>query len=462
MSDRLIWIWLSLACGQGSRVYNKLFASFDTLREIYDAPRERFEEIAGIPKETVDALCDKDTSRAENILTLCIKRHWGVLTYGDRAYPKRLKTLIDPPVVLYYRGRFIDLNDEVCIAVVGTRTMTEYGEAQAYRLSYAMAAGGAVIVSGMALGCDAMAANGALDAGRPTVAVLGCGIDVVYPRQHKLLSEHICRNGMLITEYPPGSEPAGAHFPVRNRIISGLSQGTVVVEAPAGSGALITARTALYQGRDIFAVPGELGNKNSEGCNDLIKNGARVVTSAEDVIGTYEFIYPHKIFVAAAEHAERKLSVEHGHNTAKARKIASRGDKTAEKKEEKREAREAREQKRIESKTYKNDLQLSKTAGAIVKSYSFADDRKEAETIREEAPNQIPNKEASAAKKANDVPITDAERAVLDAMGDAAVTPDELLGKGFSASDIMSSLTILEILGYVSSVPGGRYIKNNN
>ncbi len=457
MSDRLIWIWLSLACGQGSRVYNKLFASFDTLREIYDAPRERFEEIPGIPKEAVDALCDKDITRAENILALCIKRHWGVLTYGDRAYPKRLKTLIDPPVVLYYRGRFIDLNDEVCIAVVGTRTMTEYGEAQAYRLSYAMAAGGAVIVSGMALGCDAMAANGALDAGSPTVAVLGCGIDVVYPRQHKLLSEHICRSGMLITEYPPGSEPAGAHFPVRNRIISGLSQGTVVVEAPAGSGALITARTALYQGRDIFAVPGELGNKNSEGCNDLIKNGARVVTSAEDVIGTYEFIYPHKIFVAAAEHAERKLSVEHGHNTAKARKIASRSDKTAEKKEEKkREAQKAREQKRTESKTYKEDLQISKTAGAIVKSYSFADDRKEAEVPPK------PKAAAPSAQKSNDVPITDAERAVLDAMGDSAVTPDELLGKGFSASDVMSSLTVLEILGYISSVPGGRYIKNNN
>lgn len=468
MSDRLIWIWLSLACGPGSAAYNKLFESFDTLREIYEAPKERFLEIKGISETTADALANKDISRAETILSICIKRHWGVLTYGDKAYPKRLKTLIDPPVVLYYKGRFIDLNDEVCVAVVGTRSMTEYGETQAYKLSYAMASGGAIIISGMALGCDAMAANGALDASRPTVAVLGSGIDVIYPSQHRTLAEHICRNGMIITEYPPGERPEGHHFPVRNRIISGLSQGTVVVEAPLGSGALITAKTALYQGRDIYAVPGEIGNKNSEGCNALIRGGARVVTSAADVIETYEFVYPHKIFVAAAERAEKALTAERGQNSAKMRRIASKTTVTANndadtKTETKTDAKPdkfvVREGKRVrnaEAKTYKNDLKSvnkQKRGDAGEPSYSFAEQREAEKAAKADAEPEI---------KPVDVPVTEAEKALLDAMGNAAVTPDELMEKGFSAADIMSSLTVLEILGYVSSVPGGRYIKNKN
>ncbi len=474
ISDRLIWIWLSLACGPGSTAYNKLFASFDTLREIYEAPEERFLAVDGIDKQTARALADKDMTRAQLILSQCIKNHWGVLTYGDKGYPKRLKTLVDPPVVLYYKGRFIDLNDEVCIAVVGTRTMTEYGERQAHCLSYAMAAGGAVIVSGMALGCDAMAANGALDAGKPTVAVLGCGIDVVYPKEHFTLSEHIARTGMIITEYTPGSEPDGRHFPVRNRIISGLSQGTVVVEAPAGSGALITAKTALYQGRDIFAVPGELGNRNSEGCNALIRSGAHVVTSAADVLGIYEFIYPHKIYVSACEHAEREMTEKGMRDSAKLRRIASRPVISPEKK------KEDRERRKEETKIYKKDLTPSKKTvkAPSVPSYSFLKDREEQKPAPAPDPSPVkltpkdvpisegekqvpaPAPDPSPVKlMPKDVPISEGEQALLVAMGQSEVTPDELMSKGFSAADIMSGLTVLEILGYVTSVPGGRYVR---
>ncbi len=445
MSDRLIWIWLSLACGPGSTVYNRLFGSFDTLRDIYEASEERFLEVDGVDKLTAKALANKDMTRAELILSQCIKNHWGVLTYGDKTYPKRLKTLVDPPVVLYYKGRFLDLNDQVCISVVGTRTMTEYGERQAHSLSYAMASGGAVIVSGMALGCDAMAANGALDAGKPTVAVLGCGIDVVYPPQHRILSEHIARSGMLITEYPPASRPEGSHFPVRNRIISGLSQGTVVVEAPLGSGALITAKTALYQGRDIFAVPGEIGNKNSEGCNALIRGGAHVVTSAADVLGMYEFIYPHRIFVAAGERAEKEITEKGLRDSAKLRRIASRPTVSADEK------KEERDRKREETKTYKKDLGAQKKRESETDtSYSFAKDRENESVLRSVRVKPVAKTE---------VPITDAERALLDAMGNSEITPDELMEKGFSASDIMSSMTVLEILGFVASVPGGRYVR---
>ncbi len=460
MSDRLIWIWLSLACGAGSNAYNKLFASFDTLRDIYEADEDAFLAIEGIDSSTARALADKDMTRAELILSQCIKNHWGVLTYGDKTYPKRLKTLVDPPVVLYYKGRFIDLNDEVCIAVVGTRTMTDYGERQAHSLAYAMAAGGAVVVSGMALGCDAMAANGALDAGKPTVAVLGCGIDVVYPREHLTLSEHITRTGMIITEYPPSTKPEGRNFPVRNRIISGLSQGTVVVEAPTGSGALITAKTALYQGRDIFAVPGELGNLNSEGCNALIRGGAHVVTSAVDVLGMYEFIYPHKIFIAACERAEREIKAESLRKSAKLRRIASRPVVSPEVK------KEDRDRQRAEEKTYKKDLAAPKKEKKTddAPSYSFAEDRERASEAKKNAEQTTAEMAVGLQKKPSEakpseVPLMAEEEALLRAMGDTPITPDELMEKGFSASEIMSGMTVLEILGYVTSVPGGRYVK---
>lgn len=423
MTDRLLWVWLSLACGAGSRVYNKLFTSFSTLREIYDAPYERFIGIDGIDVSAARSLADKDTDTAEAIMAVCAKNGWGVLTYGDRIYPKRLKMLPDPPVVLYVRGNLLDLNESVPIAVVGTRRMTEYGERLAYRLSYAMAVGGAVIVSGMALGCDAMAANGALDAGAPTVAVLGCGLDITYPKQHKTLEDHIARGGMIITEYPPGSPPEGAHFPVRNRIISGLSQGTLVVEAPLRSGALITARTSIAQGRDIFAVPGEVGRENSAGCNELIKDGAKTVTSAADILGVYEFIYPHSINVEAAIKAELSLGSGSGHESASMRMIASRpgiGERRAEKRAKKQTRRK-----------------LQDPPSAEEESFSFEEQRREF--------------------RAEKAPLSDGERAVYEAMGDGEVTPDELTSRGFSASDIMSSLTMLELFGYVTAVPGGRY-----
>lgn len=423
MTDRLLWVWLSLACGAGSRVYNKLFASFSTLREIYDAPYERFLEINGVDASAAKSLADKDTYMAEAVMAVCAKNGWGVLTYGDRVYPRRLKMLTDPPVVLYVRGNLLDLNDNVSVAVVGTRRMTEYGERMAYRLSYAMAAGGAVIVSGMALGCDAMAANGALDAGAPTVAVLGCGLDITYPPQHKTLADHIARSGMIITEYPPGSPPDGAHFPVRNRIISGLSQGTLVVEAPLRSGALITARTSVAQGRDIFAVPGEVGRENSAGCNELIKSGARAVTSAADILSVYEFVYPHRINVESAKKAERDLGSCSGRESAARRMIASRP---------------GREERRADKRAMKETRKmLSDRPSAAGGSFSFEEQRRE---FREER-----------------APLSGSERAVYEAMGDTEVTPDELVPQGFSASEIMSSLTVLELFGYVTAMPGGRY-----
>ncbi len=434
LSDRLLWVWLSLACGAGSKVYNQLFASFSTLREIYEATPERLAEVEGIDRGTVYALSDKSTKTAERIMAECLRDGWGILTYGDKIYPRRLKTLKNPPVVLYVRGNLLDLNDAVCISVVGTRSMTEYGERQAYRLSYALACGGAVIVSGMALGCDSMAANGALDAHAPTVAVLGSGIDVIYPRQHKVLAGHIERGGMIITEYPPGTAPLGEHFPVRNRIISGLSQGTLVVEAPLHSGALITASTAVSQGRDLFAVPGEVGRENSAGCNELIKNGARAVTSAADILGVYEFVYPHRINVDAALDAERDPSVGSGHESASRRLIASRLSRD-----------DRRAEKRAKKETREHMSEKKKDRDG---SFSFEADRQ----IRE--PEAAPAKIDVAAVRET---LTGSQLAVFDAMGDGEITPDEIAACGISLPEIMSALTLLELSGCVTALPGGRY-----
>ncbi len=422
MSDRILWIWLSLACGPGYRGYGRLFSSFATLREIYDAPLEVLLSTEGIDRRCAAALADKDTSRAEEILALCRSRGWEVLTYGDRAYPARLRTLDDPPVVLYVRGGILDLNDSVCIAVVGTRTMSEYGERQAYRLAFSMAAGGAVIVSGMALGCDAMAANGALDAGAPTVAVLGCGLDIIYPRQHKTLSDHIEKNGMIITEYPPGSPPEGRHFPVRNRIISGLSQGTLVVEAPQHSGALITANIALTQGRDVFAVPGEADSESSRGCNDLIKDGALPVTSAYDILRVYEFIYPHRINVEAALRAERDASSRTGRLTASLRSIAKRTSGA-----------------------------FSKRDGAPPAAFPKAEKKK--------AAAEEPDTGGSFAFAPEEsVPEPEGVRGVIYRelkKGDR--TPEEISAAGFDISVVMTEITMLELDGLAEALPGGRY-----
>ncbi len=433
VSDRILWIWLSLACGPGYRAYGRLFTSFQTLRGIYEASLESLLTTDGIDRGTAAALADKDTRHAEEILEFCRRRGWGVLTYGDRAYPSRLRMIKDPPIVLYVRGRLIDLNDNLCIAVVGTRTMSDYGERQAYRLAFSLAVGGAIIVSGMALGCDAMAANGALDAGAPTVAVLGCGLDIVYPRQHETLEDHIARSGMVVTEYPPGSPPEGRHFPVRNRIISGLSQGTLVVEAPQHSGALITAEIARTQGREIFAVPGEADSEQSYGCNELLKDEAQPVTSVYDLLRVYEFIYPHRINVKAAMRAERDAAKRSGRLTASLRNIARRVEKSP--------------VRGVRAGTVNGEA-----AGAS------APLRMPGIAARGEPQKERLVRSVETATEEVSVPAG-LEGEIYLAIGEGGMTPDELSARGYSSAEIMTALTMLEISGLVTAVPGGRYVR---
>jgi DNA processing protein len=205
------------------------------------------------------------------------------LTLDDPDYPALLRELPDAPPVLYVKGTLLDV-DQWAVAFVGTRRATVYGRDMTHELVSELVGAGITFVSGLALGIDAAAHKAALDAGGRTIAVMGCGIDIIYPPEHRHLAADIIENGAMVTEFPPGTPPEGKNFPVRNRTISGLSLGVVVVEAPASSGALLTAEQALEQGRDVFAVPGNVTARSSMGANRLIQQGAKLVISAGDIL----------------------------------------------------------------------------------------------------------------------------------------------------------------------------------
>jgi DNA processing protein len=276
-----------------------LIDSFGNPENVYFAAEDEWREAIDLPEQVLTELQDKSTGRAERILELCGRTNTKILTMQDASYPERLRAVYNPPCVLYYKGQLPSIDEEAALGVVGTRTPTAYGQNAAMKLCYRLAGAGMLIVSGLAKGIDTAAHLGALRAGKPTVAVLGCGTDVIYPAENREVYEDIIAAGTLISEYPPGTKAEGTHFPARNRIISGLSLGVLVVEAPPGSGALITANHALEQGRDVFAVPGNIDNREADGCHRLIREGAILAAKAEDITAEYRPLFPHKLTRAA-------------------------------------------------------------------------------------------------------------------------------------------------------------------
>ena len=295
MSALKYWLWLTELPGLTNQTRLALLRHFPTPEDVYYADPEEVLLTEGITREQAKLLEDKDCSGADRILADCQQLDLDLLTIQDAGYPNRLRNIYDPPCLLYVRGRLPAFDDEASIAVVGTRDCTPYGISSAEKLGYGLAAGGAVVVSGLARGVDSAALRGALRAGGTVTAVLGNGLDVVYPPENRYLYEDVAAAGALVSEYPPGTSPEARHFPVRNRIMSGLCVATLVVEAPARSGALITAGTALEQGRDVFAVPGPIDAPASVGCNRLIRDGAGLVTDAWDILGEYEPRFPDKL-----------------------------------------------------------------------------------------------------------------------------------------------------------------------
>ena len=295
MSMLKYWVWLTELVGLGNQTRLALLEHFSTPEDIYYADEGEILLTEGITRREADALKAKDLTQAEKILTDCERLDLQLLTLRDAAYPVRLRSIYDPPCLLYLRGRLPAVDELPAIAVVGTRKASPYGIRCAEDLAFGLADAGALVVTGLARGIDSMAAQGALRAGGTVIGVLGGGVDVIYPKENGWLYDDVAAAGCLISEYPPGTEPLPAHFPIRNRIMSGLSVAALVVEAPVRSGALITAGMALDQGRDVFAVPGPIYAENSKGCNRLIRDGAGVAAKPEDILRDYEAQFPGKL-----------------------------------------------------------------------------------------------------------------------------------------------------------------------
>lgn len=289
------WIWLATRTGISDRVKVELVRRFQDPETVYFSDDGAYLQVEGLTPEGRDALMDKNLHQAEQILEDCHRENLHILTYRDAAYPKRLQNIADPPLVFYYKGRLPDFDGCPVIGVVGTRRASPYGLTVAKRMGYQIAKCGGLVVSGMAAGIDGMAMRGALTAGGMAVGILGNGADVVYPLSNRALFADTQQYGCILSEFPPGTPPVKWNFPKRNRIISGLCNGVLIVEAPERSGALITANRAADQGRDVFVVPGNIDIPTCVGSNRLLRDGAIAVSSGWDVVSEYESQYPGKV-----------------------------------------------------------------------------------------------------------------------------------------------------------------------
>ncbi len=283
MSDTKYWVALSLVSELGARRIRLLYERFGSAGAAFTASQSDL-SLSGLPARAVAALlAERERIDPEKHWTTLLQEGYGVTTLADEDYPGLLRQIYDPPALLFYRGD-LSVLQAPCVAIVGSRKATAYGRSAATKLSADLARAGVVVVSGMARGIDTHAHQGALQDGGITAAVLGCGLDICYPPENLRLREKIVQSGVLLSEFPPRTEPRAQHFPLRNRVISGLSLATVVVEAAEKSGALITADCALEQGREVFAVPGSIHSPYSRGCHKLLKEGAAMLEVANDVL----------------------------------------------------------------------------------------------------------------------------------------------------------------------------------
>lgn len=300
------WLRLLLTPGVGKDTARKLLAAFGLPEAIFVQPPGALQAVVG-PRTTralqqvPDAL---DAQVAQVLAWLAAGPDRHVLTLADPRFPPDLLQMADPPVLLYVMGDLAALAHPRRLAMVGSRNPTPQGEANAHQFARALGQAGVCVVSGMALGVDGAAHAGALEGGAPTIAVVGTGLDRVYPRRHLSLAHRIAAHGAIVSEYPLGTPPLAANFPQRNRLIAGLSQGTLVVEATLKSGSLITARMAAEQGREVFAIPGSIHAPQSRGCHALIRQGAKLVESAQDILEDLRIVEPRPLDAVREENDE--------------------------------------------------------------------------------------------------------------------------------------------------------------
>lgn len=308
MKELLYQLWLGSLYGISTAKIHRLREHFGSFSAVYEADISEYLMIEGIGAET--SLSNKSLDSARKILEDCDNLGIDIISYYDKRYPLRLKEIDNAaPAQLYVKGKLPPIDDVLTIAVVGARRSSLYGNSCATQISQELGRAGAVVVSGMARGIDTAAHRGALKSDSDTIAVLGCGVDVCYPPENRELKRIIESNGAVISELPPGSQPLASNFPARNRIISGISVATVIVEGKATSGSTITARLSMEQGRETFCVPGCIDKPQSVGPHQLIRDGARLITSAKDIIIDLSKDYPElMVDVMLGDEAQERIA----------------------------------------------------------------------------------------------------------------------------------------------------------
>lgn len=309
------WLWLTTRKYIGIRGGATLISRYGSAERIFEMSAEEFRSDGLRSERVIQSLSDKSLDSSYELMDECREKGINILTFGDEMYPNRLKSIPDPPMVLYYKGEFPDVDSEAGIGIVGTRDCSLYGLQNGKEFGKSIACGGGMVVTGGARGVDTMALKGALEGQTPVICVLGSGVDVPYPKENEKLFHEVTKHGCLLSEYRPGTGPFNGNFPVRNRIISGLSLGVVIIEAPERSGSLITANHALDQGRDVFAVPGNVGIASCQGSNRLLREGAYMAECGWDVLSEYLELFPGKLFDPKKAENMKKLLISRYSNT---------------------------------------------------------------------------------------------------------------------------------------------------
>lgn len=398
----LLWIWLAQRPGLGPvRLLGllDLLGSPEALYAAGEAELARF----GVAPSFRKALLDKRLDTARSTLQTCSALGIRVLTRHEAAYPAAMRHTADAPAVLYCLGTLPVSGHQPWIGLVGAREADARGLALARRFGAEIAACGGVVVTGMAKGVDAEAAAGALDQGCPVVGVLGGGVDVIYPKENRRLFERVAAQGCLLSEYPPGTAPNARHFPARNRIISALSDGVVVIQATEGSGALITARWAAEQKRDVFSVPGPAGEPLSRGCNQLLREGAILAETGWDVMREYQYRYPGAVRMQNAKCIMHNEAEKENHSGV--------------------------------HRCATGQCPPESPVGA---------------------PSARPQK--SPALRPPPEGLTPVQRAIVDALADGPLQLDALIDKtGLAASQVLPQLTVLQIKKILNQLPGKLY-----
>ncbi len=393
------YIWLQQILRQGSNAVLPIINRFGTPEKVFCADCNDLRLSGLFTSAQLSKIAKHDLTFARKALNDCKAQNIIPVAIGTDAYPELLQHIQNPPLVIYCKGDISLLNGEPCICVIGTRDVTDYGKKSAFSLSARLAAGGFTIVSGGAMGTDTAAHLGAISVEGKTICVYPAGICSSYLITNKPLRDEIAKKGLLLSEFPPMSELLKGTIPLRNRILSGLSLGIAVVEAPRKSGAVITAEMAGEQGRDVFAVPGGLNSPEYEGCNRLLADGAKLLTDARTVFAEYENIYPHKIDAEKAY----KTSIKYR---------AAQAPEGCEKTQEKQ---------------------------------------------KEQATQNLTSENGENFKKIINSNLSKTAQMLYNRLNKQIFSADEIRFGEISSAELLAAITELEIFGYIKALPGGRY-----